>query len=264
MDLKLKGQTAFISGSTGGIGFAVAKTLLAEGAKVYINGRSQESVDRAIAGLLKFNPNGFVEGIAADFSKVKEVDALIKALPSLDILINNVGIFYSKSFGNSHDDDWYKQFEVNVMSGVRLARHFLPKMLRVNYGRILFVSSECASLVPADLISYSMTKAGVLAVSRGLAQLTKGTQVTVNTVVPGSTLTQGAENFLNGVAQHSGKTREEVEKEFFTEVRSSSLLQRFAKVEEVANTMAYIASPLSSATNGATINIDGGSIGGIV
>jgi len=264
MDLKLKGKTAFISGSTSGIGFATAKLLLQEGVKVIINGRHQKGVSEIVDKLQKLVPNGVVKGIAADFSKSTEVDFLLEELPLVDILINNVGFFTSQSFYETTDEDWYKQIEVNVMSGVRLSRHFLPKMIRSNWGRILFVSSECATLVPSDLIAYSTSKAVLLAISRGLSQMTPGTGVTVNTIIPGSTLTEGAISFLNGVAEKENKTRGEVEGEFFRKVRTSSLLERFASVEEIANTITYYSSPLSAATNGAVIKLDGGSMGGII
>ena len=264
MDLQLQGKTAFITGSTAGIGFATARILTKEGALVILNGRTSESITEAVQKLQQEFPNAVVSGFAADFSKLNEVEELLNKLPEIDILINNVGIYSSGSFFETVDEDWYRQFEVNVMSGVRLSKNILPKMLNKNWGRILFVSSECATLVPVDMISYSMTKAALHAVSRGLAQLAKGTGVTVNTVVPGSTLSEGAEQFLENAAEKEGKTKAEVEEAFFSEVRTSSLLQRFAKVEEVANTITYLCSPLSSATNGAAIKVDGGSTGGIL
>lgn len=264
MNLQLEGKTAFITGSTAGIGFAVAKSLLQEGAKVIINGRKQAGIDSAIQRLKTAVPNADVKGIAADFSEVTEVDALLTQLPHIDILVNNVGTYSSQSFYETTDAEWMRQFEVNVLSGVRLSRHILPKMIDANWGRIIFVSSECATLVPSDLVAYSMTKAAILAVSRGLAQLTKGTNVTVNTAVPGSTLTEGAAQFLENLAAEENKSREEVETTFFSDVRTSSLLQRFASVEEVAHTITYLASPLAAATNGAAIKIDGGSMGGIL
>jgi NAD(P)-dependent dehydrogenase (short-subunit alcohol dehydrogenase family) len=264
MDLQLKNKTAFISGSTSGIGFATAKNLLQEGAIVIINGRTQKSVDSALVKLKQEIPNASVTGLSADFSNLSDVHSLLQKLPKLDILINNVGIYKSNSFFETSDADWYKQFEVNVMSGVRLSRHCLPKMLNENWGRILFVSSECAIIVPIDLIAYSMTKTALLSISKGLAQLTKGTNVTVNSVLPGSTLSEGAEQFLQDMAQKEIKTKKQVENDFFTNIRTSSLLQRFAKVEEIASTITYLVSPLSSATNGAAIKIDGGSTGGII
>lgn len=264
MDLQLKGKTAFISGSTAGIGFGIAQTLLAEGASVIVNGRTMQSVNQAISRLKEAFPESNPKGIAADFSDANSVNQLINSLPGIDILINNVGVFSSQSFEETTDQVWLNQFEVNVMSGVRLSRALLPKMLKNGWGRVIFISSECATLVPGDLISYSTTKATLLALSRGLAHLTKGTEVTVNTIIPGSTLSEGAENFLQEVATKENKTKETVEKEFFKNVRTSSLIQRFASVEEVANTVTYIASPLASATNGAAIKVDGGSMGGLL
>lgn len=263
MDLELKEKTVFITGSTAGIGFATAKALLSEGAIVIINGRTSASVEAAIKRLEYAFPKETITGISADFSKQNEVNILLENLPKIDILINNVGVYSSGSFFKTEDAEWYRQFEVNVMSGVRLSRIILPSMLANNWGRILFISSECASLTPPDLIAYSMTKAAILAVSRGLAQLTKGTNVTINSVIPGSTLSQGAEQFLEDAAQKKQKTKDEIENAFFTEVRTTSLLQRFAKVEEVADTIVYITSPRSSATNGAAIKVDGGSSGGL-
>ena len=265
MNLKLNGKTALITGSTAGIGFAAAKTLAEEGASVILNGRSEARVQEAMQRLKAVVPEAQVQAFVFDFSvPAEDLASILNHAPPIDILINNVGIYSSKSFFETTDEDWYKQFEVNVMSGVRLSRHFLPKMLEANWGRIVFVSSECATLVPNDLIAYSMTKTALLAVSRGLAQLTKGSQVTVNTVLPGSTLTEGAEVFLQNLAQQEQKSVEQVEKDFFRDVRTSSLLQRFASVEEVANTITYLVSPLSAATNGAAIKIDGGSTGGIL
>ncbi|NER16126.1 SDR family NAD(P)-dependent oxidoreductase [Spongiivirga citrea] len=264
MELNLRGKTAFISGSTSGIGFATALTLLQEGASVIINGRNQEGINNALERLKSQFPQSNINGIAADFSNPKEVQLLIEKLPNIDILINNVGIYKSQTFFETTDDDWQNQMEVNLMSGVRLSRNLLPKMLERNWGRILFISSECASLVPEDLIAYSTTKASLLAISRGLAQLTKGKGVTVNTIIPGSTLTEGAVDFLEDVAEKENKTKEVVANDFFKEVRTSSLLQRFASVDEVASTITYYSSPLAAATNGAAIKIDGGSIGGIL
>ncbi|GAB5474680.1 MAG: SDR family oxidoreductase [Maribacter sp.] len=264
MDLQLQEKTAFITGATAGIGFATAQSLAREGARIILNGRAEEKLNRSIRKLQQACPEASISGLAADFSKPNEVRALLEKLPAIDILINNVGMYESGSFFEEGEEDWYRQFEVNVMSGVRLSKELLPKMLSNNWGRILFISSECATLVPVNLIPYSMTKAAVLSVSRGLAQLTKGSGVTVNTVVPGSTLSEGAELFLENTAKKEGKTKAQVEEAFFTEVRTSSLLQRFAKVEEVANTITYLTSPLSSATNGVAIKVDGGSMGGII
>ncbi len=263
MDLQLKNKTAFISGSTSGIGFATAKILAQEGVTVIINGRTNDSVNTAVTKLKQTVSSANVSGIAADFGEIAQINDLISKLPHIDILINNVGVYKQDSFYDASDDDWNDQFNLNVMSGVRLARALLPQMMDQKWGRIIFVSSECAALVPEDLIPYSMTKAAILAVSRGLAQLTKGSQVTVNTVLPGSTLTHSAEQFLEDTATREGKTRKEISNEFFSQTRTSSLLQRFATAEEVGHTIAYYCSPLAAATNGASIKIEGGSIGGI-
>ncbi len=264
MDLKLSDKTAYISGSTSGIGFAVAKGLLQEGASVVLNGRTQDGINKAIAKLKGEVPQGLVSGLAADFNSTDEVASLLQQLPNIDILINNVGIYRSESFFETPNEDWHQQFMVNVMSGVRLSKHCMPKMLDKNWGRIIFVSSECATLVPSDLLAYSTSKAALLSLSRGLAQMTKGSNVTVNSVLPGSTLSEGAERFLQEMALKENKTNEQIETDFFTNVRPSSLLQRFATVEEIANTIIYFSSPLSSATNGAVVKIDGGSTGGIL
>lgn len=264
MDLQLHAKKVFITGSTAGIGFATAQSLAKEGASIVLNGRKHNRLNEAIEKLKKQFPKATISGIAADFSNAKEVENLLESLPEIDILVNNVGMYSSVSFFDTTDDDWYGQFEVNVMSGVRLSKKLLPKMIARDWGRILFISSECATLVPTDLIPYSMTKAALHAISRGLAQLTKGTGVTVNTIVPGSTLSEGAERFLDFAAKKEGKSKDQVEENFFSEVRTSSLLQRFARVEEVAHTITYLASPLSSATNGAAIKVDGGSMGGIL
>ncbi len=264
MDLQLKNKTAFISGSTSGIGFATAKMLLQEGVNVIINGRSNGSITKAVTELEESVPGAAVSGIAADFSDRQQVEKLLLQLPHIDILINNVGIYKAQTFFDTPDEDWYRQFEVNVMSGVRLSRHCLPRMLDQNWGRILFISSECATLIPEDLFAYSTTKTTLLSLSRGLAQLAKGTNVTVNAVLPGSTLSDGAEQFVADLAAKEGKTKAEIEADFFSNGRPFSLLQRFAKVEEIASTITYLVSPLSIATNGTSIKLDGGSMGGIL
>ena len=264
MDYGLKNKTALITGSTSGIGFAIAGLLLSEGVRVIINGRTEESVAGAVARLKAEHPMASVQGIAADFADKESVSALIKNTDTVDILVNNVGIYTSQSFEDTRDVDWYRLFEVNVMSGVRLSRALLPKMRQRGWGRIIFISSECAQLVPEDLIAYSTTKAAVLTLSRGLAQTTKGTQITVNAVMPGSTLSDGAKRFLSEQATGNNKTEDEVERDFFTNERSTSLLGRFASPREVAHAVVYLASPLSSATNGAVFKVDGGSVSGIL
>lgn len=263
MDLKLNQKTAFISGSTAGIGFATAKRLLQEGATVIINGRSQESVDAAVNELSQIE-NAKVSGIAADFSKVEDIDKLLSALPEIDILINNAGIFEPKPFAEIPDEDWFRFFDLNVMSGVRLARALFPKMLAKNWGRIIFISSESAIMIPDEMIHYGMTKSAQLAISSGLAQLTKGTGVTVNAILPGPTKSRGVGQFLEDLAAADAKPVAEVEQEFFKNMRPSSLIQRFAQVGEIADAIAFYVSPLASATNGAAIRVEGGLVRSIV
>ncbi len=261
MDLHLKGKKVFISGSTKGIGFETARLFLEEGATVIINGRTKKSVEAALSSLNSDN----VSGLVADFLEDSQVETLIDQIPNdIDILVNNVGIFRGKEFKDETVDDWNDHFKVNLMSGVQLSKHFLPEMIKRNWGRIIFISSECATLVPSDLLSYSVSKASINVFSSGLAKLTKGTNVTVNTIVPGSTLSEGSKKFLEETAKRENKTVKEVEKNFFKDVRSSSLLERFAKVEEVASTIVYLCSAAASATNGASVRVDGGSMGSII
>ena len=261
MDLHLKGKKVFISGSTKGIGFETARLFLEEGATVIINGRTKKSVEAALSSLNSDN----VSGLVADFLEDSQVETLIDQIPNdIDILVNNVGIFRGKEFKDETVDDWNDHFKVNLMSGVQLSKHFLPEMIKRNWGRIIFISSECATLVPSDLLSYSVSKASINVFSSGLAKLTKGTNVTVNTIVPGSTLSEGSKKFLEETAKRENRTVEEVEKNFFKDVRSSSLLGRFAKVEEVASTIVYLCSAAASATNGASVRVDGGSMGSII
>ena len=258
MDLQLKNKTALVTGSTAGIGLATAKLLAKEGAKVYINGRTQQRIDEAVEGVKKEILGADIQGIAADFSKADDIKKLTEQLPEVDILINNLSIFEPKPFFDIPDEDWLNFYEVNVMSGVRLSRHYMPQMLRNNWGRIIFISSESALNIPEEMIHYGMTKTAELSVSRGLAELTKGTSVTVNSILPGPTKSEGVGGFLEQMANQQNKTSSQVEEEFFKHVRPSSLLQRFATVEEIANLIVYVASPLSSATNGASLRVDGG------
>jgi NAD(P)-dependent dehydrogenase (short-subunit alcohol dehydrogenase family) len=264
MDLKLKDKTVFISGSTAGIGFATAQRFLQEGAQVIINGRTKESIDKAVEELKSLTSNPRVSGIAADFSKVDDVNRLINELPEVDILINNAGIFEPKAFAEIPDEDWFRFFEVNVMSGIRLSRHYFPKMLEKNWGRIIFISSESGVFIPDEMIHYGMTKTAQIAVSRGLAELTKGTGVTVNSILPGPTRSKGVGGFIEDLAKAGSKTTGEVEEDFFKNLRPTSLLQRFASVEEIADTVVYFSSPLGSATNGASIRVEGGLIRSII
>lgn len=260
MDLQLEGKTALITGSTAGIGNAIAKNLLKEGATVIINGRGNERINKAIETLKKDVPGANVSGVAADFSKKEDIDNLIKQVPMVDILINNAATFGPKPFADIPDEEWFTFFEVNVMSGVRLSRHYFPKMLQQNWGRIIFISSESALQIPEEMIHYGMTKTAQLAVSRGLAELTKSTNVTVNTILPGPTKSEGVGGFIESLSKEQNKPVDEVEKDFFKTMRPTSIIQRFSTTEEVANLVTYIASPLSSATNGAALRVDGGVI----
>jgi NAD(P)-dependent dehydrogenase (short-subunit alcohol dehydrogenase family) len=255
MDLQLKDKLALVTGSTAGIGYAIVEALAAEGAHIILNGRSQARVDAAVQKLGRK-----VEGFAADLGTSDGVDQITAKYPDVEILVNNLGIFEPKPFEEIPDTDWFRFFEVNVMSGVRLSRHYLPRMLQRNWGRIVFISSESALQTPKEMIHYGMTKTAQLAISRGLAETTAGTNVTVNTVLPGPTDSEGVATFVDQMAAARKITREEVEKEFFRSVRPSSLLKRFARVEEVAAMVAYVCSPLSSATNGAALRVDGGVI----
>lgn len=260
MDLQIKDKVALVTGSTAGIGYAIAKSLAAEGAEVIINGRGQERIDAAVAKIKADTGNQNVRGIAADFADVQQIDNLLKQLPEVDILVNNVGIFDPKEFVKIPDEEWFKFFEVNVLSGVRLARGYFDKMLANNWGRIIFISSESAYQIPAEMIHYGMTKTAQIAVARGLAELTSSTGITVNTVLPGPTASEGVGDFMKTLAKDQGKTDGEMEKEFFTTMRGTSLIKRFIEPNEIANMVTYIASPLSSATNGATLRADGGVI----
>tara|TARA_B100001057_G_scaffold465065_1_gene520843 strand:+ start:2083 stop:2868 length:786 start_codon:yes stop_codon:yes gene_type:complete len=261
MNLHLEGKKVFISGSTKGIGFETARLFLEEGAKVIINGRTKKGVETALNSLNSDN----VSGLVADFSDYSEVKNLIDQIPNdIDILVNNVGIFRGKEFKDETVEDWNDHFKINLMSGVQLSKHFLPEMIKRDWGRIIFISSECATLVPGDLLSYSVSKASINVFSSGLAKITKGTNVTVNTIVPGSTLSEGSKKFLVETALREKKTKDEVEEKFFNDVRDSSLISRFLTVTEVANTILYFSSPLASGTNGASIRVDGGSMGSIL
>lgn len=264
MNLQLNGKTALVTGSTLGIGYATAKTLLAEGATVYINGRTQERVDQTVERLKNETSSGNVSGVVADFSKPDEINALLDQIPSVDILVNNVGIFEPKEFTQITDEEWLRFYEINVLSGVRLARRYFPEMLKNNWGRIIFISSESAIHIPEEMIHYGMTKTAQLAVSRGLAELTKGTGVTVNSVLPGPTKSEGVADFLKELGKANNKTEAETEADFFDTARPTSLIRRFADVQEIANLIAYVASPLSSATNGAALKAEGGLVKTIV
>jgi NAD(P)-dependent dehydrogenase (short-subunit alcohol dehydrogenase family) len=259
MDLNLKGRRAFVSGSTAGIGLAIATALANEGASVIVNGRSQAPVDDIVARI-KSKIDGDVEGFVGDLSRAPVAEALAFQHPDVEILINNLGIFEPKPFEKISDSDWLRFFETNVLSGIRLARLFLPAMKRANWGRIIFISSESAVQIPVEMIHYGMTKTAELAVSRGLAEAVAGTGITVNSVLPGPTKSRGVSDFVDALAKIEGKSFGEFEKEFFQKIRPTSLIKRFAAPEEVASLVAYIASPLASATTGAALRVDGGVI----
>jgi NAD(P)-dependent dehydrogenase (short-subunit alcohol dehydrogenase family) len=258
MHIDLSGKTALVTGSTAGIGHAIAKGLAATGANVVINGRGQAKVDAAVAAVSKVAKGGKVSGVAADVSTADGCARLVAAQPDVDILINNTGIFEPKPFFDIPDDDWQRFFDVNVMSGVRLSRAYMPAMLKRNWGRIVFIASESALMIPQEMIHYGMTKTAQLSVSRGLAELTRGTAVTVNAVMPGPTMSEGVQTFVADLAKQNGQSESEAAANFIKQHRPGSLIQRFATVEEIANMVVYVSSKESAATNGAALRAEGG------
>lgn len=258
MKIDLTGKTALVTGSTAGIGLAIAKGLAGAGAEVVVNGRSRAKVDAAVAAIGKSVPGAKARGVAADVSTAEGCKALVAALPDVDILINNAGIFEPKGFFDIPDEDWTRFFDVNVMSGVRLSRAYMQGMLKRNWGRIVFISSESGLNIPSEMIHYGMTKTAQLAISRGLAELTKGTAVTVNSVLPGPTMSEGVETFVKDLAKHNGQSVDEAAKDFVKQHRGTSLIQRFASVEEIANMVVFVASKEASVTNGAALRAEGG------
>jgi NAD(P)-dependent dehydrogenase (short-subunit alcohol dehydrogenase family) len=250
---------SLVTGSTAGIGYAIAEALTSEGAKVIINGRSQNTVDNALKKLSS-SAVGELIGFAGDLSTQKAAEQLAKKYPNVEILINNLGIFEPASFEDISDDDWRRFFEVNVLSGVRLSRLYLPVMRERNWGRIVFISSESGVQIPSEMIHYGMTKTAQLAISRGLAEIVEGTGITVNSVLPGPTKSRGVGDFVEKLAEQEDKSFDEFEKEFFKKVRPTSLIKRFATPSEVASLVVYIVSPLASATTGAALRVDGGVI----
>jgi NAD(P)-dependent dehydrogenase (short-subunit alcohol dehydrogenase family) len=258
MKIDLTGKTALVTGSSAGIGRAIAHGLAASGARIIINGRREQTVEAAVKALRAQVPAATVQGVAADVGTAAGCATLVRAMADVDILVNNAGIFEPKDFFEISDSDWTRFFETNVMSGVRLSRAYLPGMFRRNWGRIVFISSESGLNIPKEMIHYGFTKTAQLAVSRGLAELTGGTAVTVNSVLPGPTRSDGAEDFLGAMARQSGASVEAMAAEFIKQHRPTSLLQRLATVDEVANMVVYVCSPQASATNGAALRVDGG------
>ncbi len=256
MNLELENKLALVTGSTKGIGLAIATSLAREGARVIVNGRTVDAVAGAVAKIIEVVPGAQLESFAGDLADGAGADALVNTFPSVEILVNNLGIFEPKAFGQIPDADWRRFFEVNVLSGVRLSRAYFPGMLQRNWGRIIFISSESGLQIPAEMIHYGMTKSAQIAVARGLAELTAGTGVTVNSVLPGPTHSDGVDEFVKQLS--GGQPFAEFEKEFFAKVRPTSLLGRFATTEEVANLVTYVCSPRSAATNGAALRVDGG------
>ena len=260
MDFGLKGKVAVVSGSTAGIGLAIANALAEEGAKVVVNGRTEARVNAALEKIRQQHKSADIQGVAADLGTAGGVHAFVKQVPNADVLINNLGIFEPKPFAEISDADWLRFFEVNVLSGVRLVRHYLPGMLKNNWGRIIFISSESAIQIPAEMIHYGMTKTAQIAVARGLAESVAGTGVTVNSVLPGPTASEGVEGFLDSLAKQRNVSTADIEKEFFKTGRPSSLLKRFETPEEIAAVVAFVASAQSTAISGASVRAEGGVI----
>jgi NAD(P)-dependent dehydrogenase (short-subunit alcohol dehydrogenase family) len=263
MNIDLSGKSALVTGSTAGIGFAIAKGLAGTGAEVVLNGRSQAKVDAAVTRLKHAVAGAKVRGIAADVSTASGCKAVVSALPEVDILINNAGIFEPKDFFEIPDEDWTRFVETNVMSGVRLSRAYLQGMLKRNWGRIVFISSESGLNIPKEMIHYGVTKTAQISLARGLAELTRGTAVTVNSVLPGPTMSEGVETFVKDLARQNGQSEAEAAANFVKQHRPTSLLQRFTNVEEIANMVVYVASKEASATNGAALRAEGGIVNSI-
>jgi NAD(P)-dependent dehydrogenase (short-subunit alcohol dehydrogenase family) len=264
MDLGLAGKRAIVTGSTAGIGFASAEVLAREGAHVVINGRTQKRIDAALAQLRKAVPNAKVDGVAADVATAEGCAQLTRSVPDADILVNNMGIFEPKAFEEISDGEWLRFFEANVLSGVRLSRHYVGGMRARNFGRIVFVSSESGVQIPTEMIHYGVTKTAQIAVARGLAETLVGTNVTVNSVLPGPTASEGVAGLVAQLAASQGKDLATVERDFFKQARPSSVIQRFATTEEIASMIAYVCSIGASATTGAALRVDGGVVRAIV
>lgn len=258
MDLNLDGKVALVSGSTAGIGFAIAKRLAIEGAEVIVNGRTEGRVGETVAKINREVPSAKIRGVAADLGDAQGCGKVVSEISRVDILVNNVGIFEPKPFEEISDDDWNRFFAVNVMSGVRLSRAYLPEMKKRNWGRIIFISSESGLQIPAEMIHYGMTKTAQIAIARGLAETCQGTEVTVNSVLPGPTASEGVTDFVADLAAKQKISKDEFEKQFFKTARPTSILQRFIEPDEIANVVAFVCSPLASAINGAAVRADGG------
>ena len=264
MNYHLDHKLCLVSGSTAGIGFAIAAALAGEGAKVIVNGRTEDRVAEAIVKIKKQHPKAKLEAFAGDLSTVDNVEEVYRRFTEVDVLVNNLGVYEPKPFEKITDADWHAIIETNFFSGMRLSRAYLPIMLNHNWGRIIFISSESAVQIPKEMIHYGVTKTMQIALARGLAETTRGTGVTVNSVLPGPTRSEGVDKFVKDLAKDQGKSVAEVEKDFFKNMRPGSLIQRFATNEEVANMVAYVASPLSSATNGAALRVEGGCVPSIL
>lgn len=264
MQIDLSSRTAIVTGSTAGIGLAIATGLAGAGARVVLTGRTQQRVDEAIATLSSSVPGAQVSGFAADLATAAGTQQLIAAVPDTDILVNNLGIFEPKAFFDISDEDWVRFFEVNVLSGIRLARHYAPRMATRGWGRIQFISSESGVQIPAEMVHYGTTKTAQLAVSRGLAESLAGTGVTVNAILPGPTRSEGVGDFFAKIAAEKGQSLADVERDFIATHRPTSLIQRLATVDEVASLSVYLASEQASATTGAAVRVDGGVVRSIV
>ena len=258
MNLQLENKLALVTGSTAGIGFAIAKALAAEGARVIVNGRTEARVRKAVASIRTEVPPAKLEALALDLSKADAAVQTTQRYPDVDILVNNLGVYQVKDFEQITDAEWSAIIETNFLSGVRLSRHFLPRMKAAGWGRIIFISSESAVNIPVEMIHYGVTKTMQVALARGLAETTAGTNVTVNAILAGPTRSEGVEKFIDDLAKAKQVTPAAVEKEFFTTARPTSLLKRFATPDEVAALVTFVASPLSPATNGAALRADGG------
>ena len=264
MDLQLKGKLALVTGSTAGIGLAIAKVFAGEGARVIVNGRTESRVKAAADTIQRAHSSARVEQFAANLAEASAAGNVLARYPAIDILVNNLGVYQVRPFEQTTDADWSSIIETNFTSGVRLSRGWLPGMKAAGWGRIIFISSESAVNIPPEMIHYGVTKTMQVALARGLAETTAGTGVTVNSVLAGPTRSEGVDNFVGDMARSKGVSEAEIEKEFFRSIRPSSLLQRFASVDEVAAMVAFLASPLSSATNGAALRADGGVVRSIL